>query len=268
MATKTVQEKQSADNLTVLIHYNPANALQLLTKDAEETLAVLNSVKVTSASSLKASITIAEEGELMANRLETFRTSLIASVQKAAERFREIPGFEDFEISLTIRKWGLRTMLQDGIQRLRTSRSNYLAEEDRKLRLEQARKDEEQRRINAENARKAAEQAKKAGADKETVAQIKSEVLSTPAPMVESKTMQAAKEANVGVRYDWYADATDAAKFLVYATSNEVMLKTIALDTKVVKALEDAMRPMARAQKEAFSYPGMTYRKVAVDVQR
>ena len=167
-----------------------------------------------------------------------------------------------FRSTLTIRKWSLRQLLNDGITRLRNVRANYLAEEERKLRQAQLDAQAEQDRINRKAADDAAKAAKAAGADKATVQTIKQEVLATPAPIVTSKALDAATST---VRYGYSAKITDLPKFLKMCLENPVMLNTLKV---AIPDMESAFRKMAGDQKENFIYAGITFDKKPIDVGR
>ena len=266
-STAAASEKQIPENPQVLIKYNPEQALVILGHDSQAMLQKLRSVNIIGTKSLESASEVLHDATITAERLETFRASLVESVQRAAAKFRDIPGFDDFEVTLTIKRWSLRNLLTDGIQKIRGARAKFLSDEEDKKRRAQQEADAKQDAINRENAKKAAEVAKKAGASKETVATIKADVLATPAQLVESKALDKAKEAGASVRYDYYAAITNYEAFFQYAVTNPVIIQMLA-DQKIIEATEKAFRPMARAQKDKFSLPGMTFRKVPVDVAR
>lgn len=256
---------QIADNPLVSIVYSPENSLRILGHDAADVLAKLQGAKISNLKTLESASELMHDGEVMAERIETFRVSLVQKVQAAASRFRDINGFEDFEITVTIKRWGLRSLLADSIQRLRGNRAQYLADEQEKARRQQAAIDAEQRRKNQEEADRAAAAAKKAGADKATVAQIKEDVMATPAPIVESRAATVAQSVGASVRYSYSAKITDLRAFLGVVLSNDVLFNTLLAAKPEIEA---AFRKMASDQKELFNYAGATFDKKAVDVNR
>ena len=129
--------KQAFDNPLVLIKYDPENALTTLADLTKKTLATLRNVSITSPAQLESASTTLMMAESRADQIETFKATLREKVQDAAARFREIPGFEDFEVTLTIRRWNLNSLLSDAIRNLKNMRAQYLAEEDRKLKQKQ-----------------------------------------------------------------------------------------------------------------------------------
>jgi hypothetical protein len=268
MASKVSQApavSQLPDNPLVLIKYDPENALAILAINTTKTLAQLNGAKITSVKQLEAGSEILEDARARSEEVETFINTLREKVQAAAMRFRDFQGFEDFEVTLTIRKWGLRQLLNDGIARLRGARAQFLAADAERIRRENLAKQAEQDRINKEAADKAAAAAKKQGADRQTVADIKQAVLSTPAPIVTSKAAETAQAVGASVRYAYYAKITDLRKFIGFCYNNEIMLNTLKAATEDI---ESTFRKMASDQKEAFQYPGITFDKRPVDVGR
>lgn len=263
--TAAVSQKQVFDNPTVLIKYEPENALATLASDADKTIAMLGKVKIASPQNLESASSVLQIAELRADQIETFKATLREKVQDAAARFRTIPGFEDFEVTLTIRKWSLNALLMDGIRNLKNLRANYLAEEDRKVRQRQAEAEAEQRRKNQEEADRAVKAAKAQGADKETITQIKSDVMATPAPIVESKAQTVAQNVGASLRYSYSAKITNLKSFLGFALNNGVIYATLV---QAVPDIEKAFRKMAADQKEAFKYPGIEFVKTPVDVSR
>jgi heme-degrading monooxygenase HmoA len=236
-----------------------------MAKDVTLAIGKIGDVKIANVKELNAASAILDLAIMRSTQVETFAASLRERVQQAAEKFREIEGFEDFEVTLTIRKWGLKNRLLDGITRLRNARAKFNADEQEKLRRAQLAKDAEQDRLNKIEADKAAAAAKKAGASKETVQEIRREVLATPAPIVESKTAIAAENAGAGLRYQFTADITNVRTFLQSVLANEDRLKTLGAARE---DMESAFRNQARDQKEQFGFPGITYRRTPVDVRR
>jgi hypothetical protein len=253
------------DNPMVVIRYSPENALAILATNTTKTLAQLNGAKITSIKQLEAGSEILEDARVRSEEVETFINTLREKVQAAAMRFRDFQGFEDFEVTLTIRKWSLRQLLNDGITRLRGARAKFISDEQQRVQREQLAKQAEQDRINAEAARKAAEAARKQGADRQTVQEIKQAVMSTPAPIVTSRAAETAQAVGASVRYAYSAKITDMRKFLTTCLANEVLFNTLASSSVVIEAL---YRKMAADQKEAFNYPGITFDKRPVDVGR
>jgi hypothetical protein len=260
-----VSEKQYADNPLVLIKYEPENALALLSQAAKKSLATVQAEKITNVKQLESASVVLQDAEIRMEQIETFTATLREKVQRAAEKFREIPGFEDFEVTLTIRKWALKSSLGDAIRNLKTSRAQYLSAEKEKLRRAQWEADERQRKANEAAAKEAAKAAREAGADRQAVAAIKQEVLSTPAPIVESKAANVAQEMGATLRYQYTAQITDLKKFLGLCLNNEVFLNTLRM---AQPDIEKAFRKMASDQKEAFNYPGISFVKTPVDVSR
>jgi regulator of protease activity HflC (stomatin/prohibitin superfamily) len=263
MASKTsTVPKPAQENPIVLIRYSPEDALSLLAKNMTTTLAKLNGVKIQNARQLESASEVLDEARVRSEEVETFLTTLRERVQEAAARFRDFEGFDDFEITLTVRKWSLRQILNDGIQKVRTARANFMADEQEKVRRENLAKQAEQDRINREAAAKAAAEAKKQGADKQNVAEIKQAVLETPAPVVTSRALE---NATSSVRYAYSAEITNLKSFLGACLNNSTLLATL---NSAKPDIEKAFRSMAQSQKEAFGYPGITVVKKPVDVNR
>ena len=260
-----VSAKQSPENPVVLIKYEPENALGLLATNATKTLASLRKVTITNPATLASASEVLSEAEIRADQIEMFKATLREKVQDAAAKFRAIPGYDDFEVTLTIRKWKLNSMLMDAIQNLRNVRASYLAEEDRKLKQKQADADAEQRRINQKAADDAGKAAKASGADKQTIAQIKENVMMTPAPIVESKAQTVAESIGASLRYGYTAKIMDLRKFLTYCLANDAMYATLG---QAIPEIEKTFRKMAADQKESFVYPGITFVKTPIDVSR
>ena len=192
-----VAQKQVAENPIVRIEYNPENALIVLGSSAASALKAVRKTTITNPTQLASATEILNDAEICAEQIEVFKATLRERVQQAIERFRSIPNFEDIGVTLTFRTWSLNQSLMDGIRNLKNLRANYLAEEDRKVRQRQADAEAEQRRKNQENADRAAKAAKAQGADKETIAQIKSDVMATPAPIVESKARRSRRSRRI-----------------------------------------------------------------------
>src|ERR1035441_4692010 len=108
------------DNPLVLIKYDPENALAILATNTMKMLAQLNGARaITNAKQLESASEIIGQAQITAEEVEVFINTLREKVQAAAMRFRDFEGFADFEVTLTIRKWGLRQLLNDGITRLK-----------------------------------------------------------------------------------------------------------------------------------------------------
>ena len=266
--TATAQ-KQVAENPLVSIKYQPEDALATLATDSSKTLALLGKVKIGNPNDLESASSVLQIAELRADQIETFKATLREKVQQAASRFRELPGceefFGDFQVTLTVRTWTANSLLVDAIRRVKNLRANYLAEEDRKVRQRQAEAEAEQRRKNQIAADNAAKAAKAQGADKETIAQIKNDVMATPAPIVESKAQMVAENVGASLRYNYTAKITNLKSFLGFCLQNGVMYATLGA---AIPEIEKAFRKMAADQKEAFKYPGIEFVKTPVDVSR
>jgi hypothetical protein len=252
------------DNPTVIIRYTPEDAPLALGVDVEKMIARVNSIKeVKNPKQLEVLSEVLNDAQITSQQLETFLESLRLGIQRACERVREIPRYETFEATLTIRRLDPRKFLNDGVTKLRGMRANYLMAVDAENRRKQAAIQAEQDRINKKNADDAAKAAKKAGADAGTVEDIRRDVMSTPAPIIESKAQEVADSLGAGLRYDYSADCKDLRKWLQYCLENPVLFATLATATPDI---EKAFRSTARSQKEAFNYPGMTFKKTPIDV--
>jgi hypothetical protein len=260
-----VSQKQVPQNPLVLIKYEPENALPALAGSAALALKNLREVKISSVKDLEPASATLDVAERRMEEIEEFKATLRERVQEAASRFRHVPGFEDFEVTLTIRKWTLNQLLADGIRAVRNMRAKFNADEEEKTRRANLQRQAEQDRINKEAADKAAAQAKKAGADTQTVKEIKQNVLATPAPIIESKAEQVSQSLGVSVSYKYSAKITSLKSFLGFALNNDIILATLE---KAVPEIEKAFRKMAEDQKERFKYPGIEYVKTPVDVNR
>jgi hypothetical protein len=267
MVKNNVAETSTAlqENPTVLIRYEPENALAVLAGNTTKMLARLTGAKITNPKTLESASELIHQAQITSDEVETFIDTLREKIQNAAARFREYEGFEDFEVTLTVRRWGLRKLLTTGISKLKNARAQFLADEQERVRREQLTKQAEQDRLNKLAADKAAAEAKKQGADKATVAEIKQAVLAVPAPIVTSKAAEVAQAAGASVRYAYYARITDLKKFLGTCLNNEVLFNTLKV---AIPDIEAAFRKMASDQKESFSYAGLTFEKKPVDVGR
>ncbi len=257
-------KNQIQENPTVLIRYEPETQLVRVGEDALTVLGQLQGAKITSLKSLESSSEILHDGEISLDMIAKTREQFASRVKAAFAPFLKYPVFHGAAINITL-TMPLRQQIEQAVQKLRVSRANFLAEEQRKAQQAQLAAEAEQRRINEAAAKKAAEAAKKAGADKETIAEIKQEVLATPAPLVESKAAAVAQSVGASVRYKYYAKVTNLKSLLGACLNNEVLFNTL---TAAVPDIQDAFNAMAGAQKEAFNYPGITYEKVAIDVSR
>lgn len=254
-------------NPEVLIRYSPDQTLEVLGKSAKHALEEMqNAPAIKNVTTLDRVSELISSGSNMADQIEDFRKQLCERVAAAAANFRKFPGFEDFEVTVTIRKWRLRDMLVMALTNLRSNRARFQAAEQDRIRQEQIKAEAEQRRKNEEAAKKAAAQAKKAGADPETVDSIRQEVLTTPAPLVQSTTLEHTRAAGVSVRYSYTAKITNLKEFLSFCLSNPVMWNTLKEGAEADIAA--AFNKMAAAQKEAFRYPGITFDKKPIDVSR
>lgn len=253
------------DNPLVRIEYQPANALAELSSNTAAMLTRLQLAKVTNVKSLESATEVIRSAQVTEGEIDTFIDTLRERIQQAAEKFRLIPGFEDFSITLTVRQWSLRQRLTAAIWDLKNARAKFLSDEQERVKREQAEKQAAQDRINREAAQKAAAAAKKQGADAATVRDIKESVLATPAPIVESKAVTAAQDAGVSLRYAYTAQITNLKQFLGTCLNNPVLFNTLSA---AIPDIEKAFRKMANDQKEAFSYAGIMFKKTPVDVGR
>lgn len=265
-SSASVSEKQFPANPQVLIKYDPEAAPLVLAKSATAALTKVRSVSaITTPKQLESVSTIISDAITTSEEVEGFLNGLRAAIERACDRVREIPGYEDFEGSFTCRKWGLRKLLNDGISHVKSMRAKYLSDEQEKVRLAQIEADKKQVRINEENAKRAAIAAKAVGADKGTVGTIYRGIMSTAAPIVESKAASVAESVGAGLRYNYTAKITSLKSFLGFCLNNPSMLATL---TVAIPEIEKAFRNMARDQKEQFIYPGIEFVKTPVDVRR
>jgi hypothetical protein len=264
--TTATPARQSQENPLVRIVYDPENALAVLGASISKTVTrVLDVMKITNVKELSSASDVLSDAEIEAERVNVFLAGLRERVQESVERFAVFDGFEGIQVTLTVRRWPKWNQLQDGISAIKSMRARFNAAEDRRIKQAQADADANQRRINQRAADEAAKAAKKAGADPESVKQIKQEVLATPAPIVESKAQQIAQDVGAGLRYKWTARITSLKSFLGFCLNNPVMLATLGA---AIPEIERAFRKMADDQKEQFKYPGIEYVKTPVDVSR
>lgn len=264
--TGTPEVSQHPDNPLVVIKYSPESAPLVLADNTTKMLTRVQSVKsIANAKQLETATEIISAAKITADEVETFIASLRDGIQHACERVRNLKGYEDFEATLTVRKWGLRTMLVDSISRLRGMRAKFLSDEEARTRRENLEAQAKQDKINETAAAKAQQSAIKAGADKGTAAEIRREVLATPAPIVTSRAASVAQDAGVSIRYKYTAKITSLKSFLGFCLNNPVMLATLSA---AVPDIEKSFRKMADDQKEAFKYPGIELVKTPVDVER
>jgi hypothetical protein len=264
MDKSKVAETGLSVNPVVSITYNPEKQVLALGNRALEVLGKLQGTKITSPKTLEAATEIFLSADAVLTEIGEVRDALANRVKEAFEPYKRFPLFEGSEINITM-KIPARQRLDDAYRASKSSRAQYLAAEDERIRRENLAKQAEQDRINREAAQKAAAEAKKQGADRSTIAEIKQAVLETPAPIVTSKAAEVAQAANVTLRYNYYASVTDLKKFLGLCLQNESFFNTLK---SAVPDIEAAFRTTANTQKEAFNYPGITFRKVPVDVGR
>lgn len=250
---------QLAENPKVSIVYAPEEQILEIGNHAVKALAKLKALAVRDPKTLSEADIIIRTTSLIQDEILEVRDGLAARVKQAWEPYKSFPLFAGSEINITL-SIPLRQKLEDAYRRTKQSRANYLAAEEEKVRREQLEKQAEQDRINREAAAKAAAEAKKQGADKETVQEIKQAVLATPAPIVTSKALD---NATSTVRYQYTAEITNLKSFLGACLNNDVLCNTLA---SAVPDIEKAFRKMADDQKEAFKYPGITFKKTAADV--
>lgn len=155
-----------------------------------------------------------------------------------------------------------RQRLDTAIEAAKRARANFLDAEARRVQEEQRKKDLEQQERNRKEAEKAAALAKKSGADKETIRDIKEDILSTPAAPVAPRV-----EATSTLRYLYGAELESMKELFTAAIVTPHILATLMGSKAVREAIESAFRPMAISQKEAFSAPGMKLRRTPCDVQ-
>lgn len=257
---------QSDNNPTVLIRYEPAKYLSVIGVDAREVTKALVDIKIVNQKTLEPSIEATEAAKATLERIEVFRITLVEKVREAAAPFAEIdPFFEGLTLGVTLQKWPKKTELEKEQERVRALRANYLSEQEQKRIQEQNRLDAEQREKNQKIADNAAKAARSSGADTSTVKEIKREILQTPAPLVASKAVDTAKDAGVGLQYDYSAEIFDLSKFLTLCLNNPMMMNTLA---KAKEDMEKVFRSMATDQKERFVYSGIRFKKTPRDVQR
>lgn len=260
----TVSESQLAENPKVSIVYSPEKELLALGNRALEVLVRLRGVKVNSPRSLEVASEVIQDGQDALDQISAIRGALAQRVADAFEPYKKFPIFHDASINITL-TIPVRQQIETAHRTAKSARATYLAAEDARIKREQMEKQAEQDRINREAAAKAAAEAKKLGADKQTVAAIKEEVLATPAPVVTSKAAEVAQSAGASVRYQYTAKITSLKSFLGFCLNNPVMLATL---TAAIPDIEKAFRKMASDQKESFKFPGVEYVKTPVDVNR
>jgi hypothetical protein len=148
-------------------------------------------------------------------------------------------------------------VISDKLKILRAGISKFLADVEAERIREQNEADAEQRRLNQEEADRVAKLAKKSGADKETVAEIKEQVLATPAPIVRQAYVPPANTSTVTrwdidrENYDLYELCLAIVKFpkagnhlLTLIEPNFVNLKSRATEGK-----ENAVIPGFKVKK-------------------
>jgi hypothetical protein len=264
----TVAEKQvpaAQENPIVKISYDPEKALATLGRSALEMIGKLQGVKsIANVNALEKASQLLGDAEITLEEMTAFRDTLATRVKDAFTPFTSIPGLEGSSINITL-SIPAKQRLETGIRALKTMRAGYLDEQRREVERKQLEAQAEQDRKNREAAEKAAKEAKKQGADKQTVAAIKEEVLSTPAPVVVSKAADVAQSVGASVRYSYSAQITDLKKFLGLCLNNPTMFATLGA---AIPDIEKAFRTMAASQKESFDYPGIRFKRTAVDVGR
>lgn len=121
------------------------------------------------------------------------------------------------------------------------------AEQERKRQAEQRRLEAEARRIADEEALAAAVEIEQAGASEEEVATV----LSTPAPIMRPTAAPTyEKSASVSTREVWTAEIVSLQLLVKAAATNPAYLPYL-------QANSSALNATARAQKSAFSVPGV-----------
>ena len=264
--TAPATDPQESESPHVLVKFTPAESPLFVAEHASKSLARIDAIKeIKNLKQLETASEVIDSAGITSDEIEEFVGKLRARIQEATERVREFKGYEDFEATLTIRKWGLRQMLNDGLGRLKNLRARYLADEQARINRENLAKQAEQDRINKKAADEAAAAAKKAGADKGTIAQIREEVMATTAPVVPSRAMETASAMGASLRYNYTAEITNLKSFLGFCLQNPVMYATLGA---AIPDIEKAFRKMASDQKEAFKYPGIQFKKTPVDVAR
>ncbi|HVI07017.1 MAG TPA: hypothetical protein VND65_01860 [Candidatus Binatia bacterium] len=250
---------------TVLIRYEPEKELALLGDDALEIVGKVEKIKFDSPKTLEAGTATMDECREVLERLDEIRARLNDRLQAAIEPLKEFPIFDGVEPIITFKAWPLRKRLETAMENGRQARAAYLDAEAQKERQKQQELEAEQRKKNEAAAKVAVQAAKGQGADPATLKEIKREVLSTQAPLFESKALSTARSTGVGLQYDYYAEVTDLRKLLQLCLNNEIMLNTMQV---AVPEIEKAFRKMASDQKERFVYEGIRFKKVPRDVRR
>jgi hypothetical protein len=252
-------------NPTVLITYNPEKELALLGTTALETLETLRDIKITNEDSLHESITATDDSQAVLDRLEEFRLTLVERIRESGARFEKVdPFFKGIKLGLTM-TLPERAALEKEHKRVKDERASYLDKQEQARIAAQQKVDAEQKKKNEAIAAKATQAAKASGADRDTVREIRNEILAAPAPIVESKVTTAASDAGIGLQYDYSAEIFNLRKFLMLAWNNDLILHTLE---KAKEDMEKAFRSMAVDQKEKFVYDGIRYKKKPRDVQR
>lgn len=255
---------QLIENPKVSIVYSPEKEILALGNRSVETLCLLRGVKITSPKTLEVASGVIQTGADILEEITNVRTALASRVVEAFEPYKRFPLFQDAEINITL-SIPVKMNIETAHRAAKQARAKYLSDEQERVRREQQAKQAEQDRINREAAAKAAAEAKKLGASKETVAEIKQTVMETPAPIVISRALDTAQAAGASVRYQYTAQITSLKSFLGACLNNPVLLATLA---KATPDIEKAFRSMAADQKEQFAYPGITFKKTPVDVNR
>lgn len=257
--------QQDANNPTVLIKYSTEKQLASMGADARQITTQLAAIKVTNQATLDKSIEATDASQSVLDRIEEFRVTLVEKVRTAGERFTEVDDFfAGLKLGVTM-SLPARVTLEKELKRVKDERAVYLDKQEQARVQAQNKLDAEQREKNKKIADQAAASAKQAGADPATVKEIKREILQAPAPMVFSKGIDTAREAGVGLQYDYSAEIYDVKKFLTLCLNNDMMLNTL---TKALPDMEGAFRTMATDQKEKFVYEGIRFKKKPKDVQR
>ena len=132
--------------------------------------------------------------------------------------------------------------------------NRFLAKQQDDARKKQLEAEEAQRRLNEKTARENAALAKKAGADKETIEEVRSNALATPAPIVKPKAAAPAGFSQPRMLY--YGKITNMGAFLAALLDDKTLFTTITNSMPVRTALEAELRKLATMQREAFSVPG------------
>lgn len=223
----------------ILIKYDPPEKNELA-KQSSPLAERMAGAKITNQETLDAAVELKRAGQSWIEKWDLIFNPLREATHKA------------WKLAVSTQDDGKREV-ELGVRMLGSKITGYLEQKRREDEEKQRKLDAEQARINKENADKQAALAKKAGADKETIKDVKQTVLSTAAPTVAPSVE---KPKGVSISYRWDIEIEHMGKFLAAIAVDKTLLAIFVGSEPIKAAIKTEFRKLAVQQKEGFKIAG------------